>query len=74
MLIKESHVDVPVGANGTMRNSHSHLISSTHDTRLICDQVSLSFILLFLDTPMRKLCTVTMVYFILIIHPDDSLE
>lgn len=50
------------------------LISSTHDTRLICDQVSLSFTLLFLDTPMRKLCTVTMVYFILIIHPDDSLE
>ena len=34
------------------------LISSTHDTRLICDQVSLSFTLLFLDTPMRKLRTV----------------
>ena len=33
------------------------LISSTHDTRLICDQVSLSFILLFLDTPMRKFFT-----------------
>lgn len=50
------------------------LILSTHDARLICDQVSLSFILLFLDTPMRRLCTVAMVSLILIEYPDDSLE
>jgi len=50
------------------------LILSTHDARLICDQVSLSFILLFLDTPMRKICTVALVYFTLIEYPDDSLE